>query len=198
MEEPEDQPRGDDQRQGEDGGERGDEKEQEAPVAPGVAARRSEVAEEQLVVAAVGLPGDVEGVAEDGDGADEHADANVDGHAEEGDVGQPAHPAGDGDDERKQAGDDVAKAGYEADDAVDAEADAGAGDAEGFVEKDFKVEESVVAQEPRATLPACKLGGGEAGRVGGWAHAGRRRHCGLRRAISAAVRCYNRKGIWRL
>ena len=123
----------------------------------------SEGAGEEAVVAAVGFPGDVEGVAEDGDGADEDSDGDVGDHAEEGDVGDAADPGGDGDDEGEEPGEDVSQAGDEADDAVDAEADLGAGDEEGFVEEDFKPVEAFVVEEGAAFVPAGWRGGERSG-----------------------------------
>ena len=61
--------------------------------------------------------------------ADQYADAEIGGHAHEGDVRNAAHPGGDRDDEREHAGQHVAQAGDEADDAVEAKANAGAGNA---------------------------------------------------------------------
>ena len=50
---------------------------QKEPVSPGVAAGLFDVADEQLVVAAVGLPGDIEGVAEERNRADDHVEARL-------------------------------------------------------------------------------------------------------------------------
>ena len=91
-----------------------------------------------------------------GNGAHEDADAEIDGHAHQGDVGNAANPGGQGNDQREQAGEHVAEAGNEADDAVEAEADSGAGDAEGFVEKDFEAVQGAVAEEPGAAVPALR------------------------------------------
>jgi hypothetical protein len=46
-------------------------RDQKRPVLPCVAARFAEVTLHQMVIASVGLEGDVERIAEDGDGADE-------------------------------------------------------------------------------------------------------------------------------
>ena len=89
-----------------------------------------------------------------GDGADEDADGEIDGHADEGDEGDAADPGGDGNDQREQAAEDVANAGDEADDAVDAETEAGAGNAKELVENELDGAKGLVAKEPRAALPA--------------------------------------------
>src|SRR5271165_3069344 len=93
------------------------------------------VARHQVVVAAVGFPGDVEDVAEEGDGADEDLDGDVDHHAEEGDVGDAANPGGEDEDAGGDAGEDVAEAGDEADEAVEADAGGREGEAEPVVEE---------------------------------------------------------------
>ena len=73
--------------------------------------RFAQVAGEQAIVAAIGLPEDVEDVAEERNGADEHADAEVGGHARERDVRHAANPGGEWDDERGDASQHVADAG---------------------------------------------------------------------------------------
>jgi hypothetical protein len=127
---------------------------EEEPVAPVVAMRVLEVLGEQGVVAAVGLPGDVEDVAEERDGADDDVQREVDQHAGDSDVGCAARPCGDDDDRGGEAGEDVADAGDEADDAVDAEADGGSGDAEPGVEHAAEQVEIFVAEEAAADAEA--------------------------------------------
>jgi hypothetical protein len=161
---------GEDQRHG-----AGKQKEK-SPVLTFVAARLTKMPLEQLVVAAVGLPYDIKDVAEEGDGADENADAQICGHAHDSDVGQAAHPCGKRNDERQQSRENIAEAGNESDDAVDTETEAGAGNAEGLVEQDFKAQEGAVAKDPRAAGPAVfgqdlahglrRLRGGETRRIG--------------------------------
>jgi hypothetical protein len=127
---------------------------EEEPVAPVIAVRLLEVLGEQGVVAAVGLPGDVEDVAEERDCADDDVEREVDQHAGDGDVGCAARPCGEDDDRGGQAGEDVADAGDEADDAVDAEADGGSGDAEPGVEHAAEQVEIFVAEEAAADAEA--------------------------------------------
>ena len=94
-----------------------------------------------------GLPCDVEGISEEGDGADDHVEREIDEHARDGDVACAARPCGDDDDGGGEPGEDVTDAGYEADDAVQAESDGGAGDAEPRVEKAAEDVEVFVAKE---------------------------------------------------
>ena len=90
-----------------------------------------------------------------GNGADQHADAEIDGHAHQGDIGNAANPGGERNHQREQAGQHVAEAGNQADDAVNAKADLGAGDAKGLVEQDLEPLQSLVAEEPCAAIPAA-------------------------------------------
>src|SRR5271154_4591578 len=94
-----------------------------------------DVADQQLVVAAVRLPRYVEGVTEKRDGTDDHVQREVDGHAGEGDVGDAAHPGGEDQDARGEASKNVSDGGDEADDAVEAKVDLSAGNAEAVVEQ---------------------------------------------------------------
>src|ERR1700733_7703989 len=84
---------------GKDDAKRGEEQKQKTPVAPGVCAGLEEVALEQAIVAAIGLPGNVEDVAKKRYGADEHAYGYIDGHAKEGDVGDATNPGSEWNDE---------------------------------------------------------------------------------------------------
>jgi len=86
-----------------------------------------DTADKQCVVAAVGAPGDVEHVTEYGNGADDNFDRDVGDHARDCDVRDAAHPGCDDDDAGGDATNQIADAGDEADDAVQAEADGGAG-----------------------------------------------------------------------
>ena len=174
--------------------------EQKRPVAPGVAARLAQVAVQQPVVAAVGLPGDVEDVAEEGNGADQHADAEIGGHAHQRHVGNAANPGGQRNDQREQAGQHVAQAGNQPDDAVEAEADAGAGDAKGLVEQDLKPMQGLVAEEPGAAIPAVRVRrrppGSSAGLPGSSIRSDRVMggflRCAGLAAAATLIRCYNR------
>src|ERR1700733_8110324 len=123
---------------------------EEEPGAPVTTVRLLEVLSEQGVVAAVGLPGDVEDVAEERDGADDDVQREVDQHARDGDVGCAARPCGEDDDRGGESGEDVADARDEADDAIDAEADGGSGDAEPGIEHAAEQVEIFVAEEAAA------------------------------------------------
>ena len=108
---------------------------------------------QQEIVAAIRLPSNIEGVAKNRDGADQHTDAEVDPHAHESDVGNATNPCGDGGDEGEQSCEHVSQAGNEADDAVDAESDPCEGDAKGFIEQDFKAVQGLIAKEPGTAAP---------------------------------------------
>src|SRR5271163_266744 len=90
MEEPIEYPREHQQGHDEDRYQRQHEAREEEPIPPGMTIRVFDMANQQLVVAAIGLPRDVEGVAEKRDGADDHIQREVDGHAGEGDIGNAA------------------------------------------------------------------------------------------------------------
>ncbi len=53
-----------------------------SPVLPGMTTRLAEVALQQQVVASIGLPGDIEYVANDRNRPNQHADNDVDRHAD--------------------------------------------------------------------------------------------------------------------
>ena len=137
---------------------------EEEPVSPRMASWLFDVAYEELVVAAVGLPSDVEGVAEERDGADDYVERKGDCHPGEGDVGDAAHPGG----EDKYAGgksrEDVSYGRDEANYAVEAEVDLGARNAEAIVEQMgedvevFVAEEASTRAEPRGLE---RVGGGK-------------------------------------
>ena len=153
MDEPGDEQNG----HGKDGEEHDADGCEEEPVAPLLAAWMLEVAGEQHVVAAVGLPRDVEGISEERHGADDDVEREIDDHARDSDVGCAARPCGEDDDGRGETGEDVADAGDEADDAVQAEADGGAGDAEPRVEKTAKDVQIFV---PKKTIGRIDMGAG--------------------------------------
>ena len=156
---PDEEPDHENHGNGEDEGHRPGQHQQKHPILAGVPAGFAQVAAQEQVVAAIRLEGDVEDIAEDGDGAHQHANAEIDGHAHQGDVRNAANPCGDGNDEREQACQHIAEAGYQADDAVNAKADLGAGDAKRFVEQDLDLLEGGVAEEPGAAIPAVLSGG---------------------------------------
>lgn len=151
---------------GEDGGKKEQHRQQKKAIAPSVAARLCEVPLQQLIVATVGLPGNVEDVSEERHGTHQYADAEIDDHARERNVRDASHPPGERKDERDEAGDDVADTGHETDDAIDTEAYAGARDAKCFVEQKFEPREGLIAEEPRTASPpsaGCWRRGGRNG-----------------------------------
>ncbi len=112
-----------------------DDAEEKEPVAPVLAAVGIEgMPLQEIDVFAVGFPGDIESVAEDGDGADESIDGDVDDHAGDGDSRELALPGGEDDEERSRSGEQVAEAGDKADEGIEAEADGGAGNLKDVVE----------------------------------------------------------------
>src|ERR1039458_2245095 len=111
---------------------------------------------EQAVVAAVGLPKDVEDVAEEGNGSHQNADAEIGGHARQRDVGYAANPGRQGNDQREQSGQHVAQAGNQPDDPAQPEADAGAGDSKGLIQQNLYAVQGPVAEEPCAAIPAVR------------------------------------------
>ncbi len=113
-----------------------------------VAAWSLQVTPEEEVVAEVGFVKDVEGVAEEGNGADDEGDSDVGKHSEEEGPTCAADPGCDGDDEREDAGDDVAEAGDESNDAVNAEAVPEEGNVEGFIEQNLNAVQAFVAKDP--------------------------------------------------
>ncbi len=122
------------------------------------------MAAEQAIVAPVGLPGDVENVSEEGNRAHQNADAEVGGHAHEGNVGNAAYPRRQGNDQREQSGQHIAQAGNQPDDSVEPETDAGAGEDEGLVEQDLQAMEGPVSEKPSAAIQ--RSGVGEAAVIG--------------------------------
>jgi hypothetical protein len=135
MEDPEENQQQDYDRSGEDDKDCRGKSEEEGPVAPGVAMRLAQMAHHEAVVAAVGLPRDVEQVSEERDGADDDADAEVDRHAEQRDAGDAANPRSEDQHRGGDAGEHIAEAGHEANQAVEPDTNARAGDAEPVVEE---------------------------------------------------------------
>ena len=138
---------------------------EESVVLPGVPVGLAQVAGEEPVVAAVGLVRDVEEVAEKGNRADKDIQAEIDHHAGERDIRDAANPGGEYEDKRGDAGQRIADARDESDEAVETEADGRAGDAEDVVEKMGEEVEIGVGEKSLAA-------GAEAG-------AQRRNHFGL-------------------
>lgn len=109
-------------------------KRQKEPVAPGMDAGRFEMPRHERVVSSVRFPRDVERVAEKWDSADDDLNGDVGNHTHESDVGQTAVPCGEDEDAGCEAAEDVAEAGDEANDSVEAETDFCAGNTEPVVE----------------------------------------------------------------
>src|ERR1700733_9136015 len=109
------------------------------------------MANNQRVVATVRLPCDVEGVAQKGNRAQQHLDANVDHHSDQRDIRHAPYPSRHNDDRRSKPADYVAQAGDEADDAIQSEANGGAGYAEPFVE-DVRQEIEIFIREEATRL----------------------------------------------
>jgi hypothetical protein len=151
---------------GEDGEDSGKKACQECVVFPCMDVRLAKVARHEGVIAPVRLPGDIEDVAEDGDGADDDFDADVDHHPDEGDVRDAANPGSEDDDEGGDAGEDVAEAGDEADETVEPDADGREGDAEPIVEE-VREDIDVLVGEPMLGTLADGEGSGR-GAVFGW------------------------------
>jgi hypothetical protein len=82
-----------------------------------------------------------------------HADDDIQDHVRDGDIRRPAEPCGDGNDRRKETCDDVSQSGHEPDYFVEAEPDAGAGNRERFVKKDFQGSRRVVTHDPGVAVP---------------------------------------------
>ena len=121
-----------------------------------MAVRLAEVAAQEPIVATVCLPGNVENIAEDGNGSHQHADAEIGGHAHQCDVWHAANPCGQWDYQRQESGQHVAEARHQPDDSVDAESQLSAGHAKSFVEKDFELLQCLVAEQPCAAIPAVR------------------------------------------
>jgi hypothetical protein len=167
MEEPAEHPGENQERGDENGDQRQEYACEEEPIFPGLFARVFDVANEESIVAAIGLPGDVEGVAEEGDRSDEDVDGKVDEHAGEGDVGNSADPGGEDEDAGGESGEDVSECGDEADDAVEAEANLRARDTEAVVEEMSEEIEILIAEKAPTGAEAGLGRMPGAGRIGG-------------------------------
>src|ERR1700751_5663907 len=81
---------------------------------------------EQVVIAAIGLPCDIESVAENRNCSDQHIERKVDHHARKCYVRHSAKPRRNYDYARSESSKNVARERNEADDPVDSETDSGA------------------------------------------------------------------------
>src|SRR5579871_6792094 len=108
---------------------------EEQPTAPPLAAWVGEAGGEQLVVAAVCLPANVEEIAQYRHGAEQHFYAPVRQHARQGHVRDAPCPRCEDDYTRRNATNDVTDAWNEADDAVEPESNGRARDSEPVVEQ---------------------------------------------------------------
>ena len=113
-----------------------------------------QVPRHECVVASVGLPCDVEDVAEEWDGSDEYVDAEIDDHPCQRYVRNASEPCSDDDDAGGESGEHVAETGNEADDAVESKADGRTGDAEPVVEHMGEQFEVLVGKETTANTCA--------------------------------------------
>src|SRR5277367_2740690 len=101
------------------------------------------------------------------DRANHHVEGEIDGHAGQGDVGDAAHPGGEDQDAGSKAREDVSNGWDKADDAIKAEVNLGAGNAEAVVEQMgedvevFVAEEAPAGAEPRGL--ECASGGKDFG-----------------------------------
>src|SRR5579859_1609473 len=108
---------------------------QEHPVAPGLSPRLVQLTDDERIVATVRLPGDIKGIAQERNRSQQHLDADVDHHSEQRDVRDTTHPCRDHDDRGREATDNISQAGDQADDAIQSEADRGAGNTKPVVEQ---------------------------------------------------------------
>ncbi|ACO34023.1 conserved domain protein [Acidobacterium capsulatum ATCC 51196] len=120
-----------------------------AAVFPGVTPRLCKLARHQTVVTAIGLEGHDEEISRERDGTDEHFESDVDAHARECGIGHAAQPGRADKQQRGEPGEHVADAGDEADQAIETNADAGAGNAEPFIEQARQQIQLLVAEPTR-------------------------------------------------
>jgi hypothetical protein len=132
--EPLQEPKDEEDRGQKEGGEGRGYQQQEEPVSPRLPPRLLEMANDQRVVATIRLPCDIEGIAQQRNRPQQHLDANVNYHPDQRDVGYTPHPGCEHDDRRCQAANNVSQTRDEADDAVQSEADGGAGNAKPVIE----------------------------------------------------------------
>ena len=92
------------------------------------------VANQQIIVPAVSLPGYVRHIADDRDCADEAFNCQIQDHAEQSNPGNPPLPRGEHDKDRGKGGERIADAGYPPDDRIETEADLGSGNDKTIVE----------------------------------------------------------------
>jgi len=124
------------------------------PALQCVLSRLIYAADQQSVVAAVGAPGDVEHVAEDWNRSDYDFDGDVGHHARDRDIRDAANPGCDDDDAGGDAADQVADARDEADDAIEAKADRGAGNFDEVIEQVRQEVEVLVVERLAAAFDA--------------------------------------------
>jgi hypothetical protein len=132
--------------------ERDDNHDQKNPVAPAVPPWLLNVAPQQLVIPPVCLPEHIENISYDGDGTDQDSDGQVHAHSGERDIRNPADPRSHWYHDRKQSRHDVAEARHEPDDSIQPESELRAGNAERFIQEDFKGHEG--SGRGRARPPA--------------------------------------------
>jgi hypothetical protein len=133
-------------------GDHKDDAEEEEPIGPDLAAARIVLsAFEQSDVPAIGFPGGVERVSEEGNCADESVEADVGDHARDGYARESALPCGEDDEERCKAAECVAQSGDQPYQRIQSEADAGSGHVKDVVEQRCNKVELLVG-EPAAGL----------------------------------------------
>jgi hypothetical protein len=178
---------------------------QEDPVSPRLPPLLFQMPNDQRIVAPVRLPGDVKGIAQQRNRPQQYLDANVDHHSDQRDIGHTPYPRRYNEDRRSKAADNIAQAGDETDDAIQSEADGGAGDAEPFVEYVGKQVEIFIREEAARLLETRR-----------WPRLSRRKNLGLTAArhrqktlpvegvegsselLGAQIRMLQSKSIWRL
>ena len=106
----------------------------ENPIVPGVSPVLLSVANQQIVVAAVGLPGYVGHVADGRDRAQRIFDGQIQNHTHQGDAGNSSLPGRKDDKDRGEGCEGIANARNQTDDGVQTEANTRSGDDETIVE----------------------------------------------------------------
>ena len=107
-----------------------------------------------MIVPAVGSPADVKQVAKNWHEANDDLDSEVGYHARDGNEGNAAEVGGEYDDAAGEAAEQVADARNEPDNAVEAEADVGSGNAEPGVEGAGEQVEVFIAKSAPAAAQA--------------------------------------------
>jgi hypothetical protein len=132
--EPLEEPKDEEDRGQEDGGQGNGNDQEEDPISPGLAPRLLQMAGDERIVATIRLPGNVKQIAQQGHCSQQHFNPDIDHHSDQGDVGNTAYPRRNHDDRRSKAAKDVSQPGNEADDAINAKANRGAGNAKPVIE----------------------------------------------------------------